>query len=81
MNIKKKYVGFKKNINKRGLIFQYKIRSDPMFGIGYVAVRRIPCSCHACLSELSYPWNIRKDKYNRDQYKGIKTVYHWPILG
>ena len=65
MNIKKKYFGFKGNIKNYGLPFHYNIREDPMLGIGYVAVRRIPCSCSACLSELDSPWNIRQDKFNQ----------------
>ena len=35
MNIKNKYVGFKKNIKKRILIFYYNIRSYILLGIGY----------------------------------------------
>ena len=42
MNIKNKYVGFKKNINNRGSLFQYNIRADTLLGVGYVDVRRIP---------------------------------------
>ena len=42
MNIKKKYVGFKKNIKKHDFIFHYNIRKDPMLGIGYVDVRSMP---------------------------------------
>ena len=45
MNIKKKAVGFKKNIKKYGLPFQYNIRADSMLGIIYVSVGRIPCIC------------------------------------
>ena len=34
MNIKKKAVGFKKNIKKHGLLFHYNIRADTLLGIG-----------------------------------------------
>ena len=39
-----KYVGFRKNMKRCGLIFYYNIITDPLFGIGYVTVRIIPCS-------------------------------------
>ena len=45
MNIKKKYIGFNKNINKHGLLFHYNIRAYNLLGMCYVAVIRISCSC------------------------------------
>ena len=65
MSIKKKYVNFRKNINKHGLVFHYNIRADPMLGMGYVSVRRIPCSFSVCLRKLDSRWNRRQDKYNQ----------------
>ena len=47
-NIKKKYAGLRKNINKHGLVFHYNIRPDNLLGIGYVAVIQVPCSCSEC---------------------------------
>ena len=44
MNTKKKGVGFNININKHGFLSHYNMREDPLFGIFYVAVKRIPCS-------------------------------------
>ena len=41
MNIKKKDVGFKKNIKKKCFLFHGNIRVYPMLGVGYVAIRRI----------------------------------------
>ena len=55
MNIKGKAVGFKNNIKKHGLVFHFNIRADPMLGIGYVAIIRIPCSCSGYLRKLDYP--------------------------
>ena len=60
-----KAVGFKKYIKKHGLLFQYKIRAEPILDIGYVAVIHIPYSCYACLRKLSSPWNRIQDKYNK----------------
>ena len=82
MNIKKKNVGSKKNIKKRGLVFHYYIRADPLLGIGYVAIIRILCICYECLRKLSFPWNRRQDKYNKDRYKDAnKKCVYWTILG
>ena len=49
MNIKKKGVGFNKNIKNHGLLFHYNIISDPLLVIGYIYIRQIPCSCSECL--------------------------------
>ena len=61
MNLKK-VVGFKNTIKKHDFLFYYNIRSDPLLNIGYVDVRRIPCSCYVCLIKLDSPCN-------RSQYK------------
>ena len=53
--IKKKSIGFKKNIKKHGLPFHYNIRKYPMLGIGYVAVRQKPCKCSECLRKMASP--------------------------
>ena len=82
MNIKKKYVGFRKNIKKRCLLFCYNIRENHFFGMTYVDFRWIPCSFSACLRKLDYSWNRIQDNYNQDRYKGAnKKCICWPILG
>ena len=82
MNIKGKTVGFKKNVKKNGLVRHYNLRADPLLGIGYVAVKQIPCSCSAGLIKLDSPWIISQDMYNKDQYKGKnQNCVYWPILG
>ena len=57
MNIKKKVIGFKKNIKNYGLLFHYSMRADPFLDIGYFSVRWIPYICPECLRKLSSPWN------------------------
>ena len=37
MNINNKYLGFKKNNRKNGLLFQYNIIAGTLLGIGYVS--------------------------------------------
>ena len=81
MNIKKKTVGFKKNIKKCGYTFHYNIREDPVLGVVYVAVRRIPCNFYACLSKLYSTWYRRQYQYNQDQCKGEnQQCIQWPII-
>ena len=53
-----------------------------MFGIGYVDVTLIPCSCYVCLRKLSSPFNRRHNNYNQDIYKGENQQHvYYPILG
>ena len=54
VNNKKKAVGFKKNVMNHDLIFHYNIRVDHLLGIGYVAVRLIPCRCSAFFMETGF---------------------------
>ena len=70
MNILKRAIVFKKNINKHGLLFHYNIRTDTFSGIGYFDVSWIPCSCLVCLRKLYNPWNRSQGKYKQDQHKG-----------
>ena len=62
------------------MLFHYNIQTDPMLGIGYVAVRWIPCSCYVCLKKLVSPWNRRQDSYSQDRHKGKnQQCVYWPI--
>ena len=82
MNIKKKAVGSNRNIKKHGLLFRYNIKADPLLGVGYVEVRRIPCICSGYLSKLDSPRHRIQDNYNQDIYKGEnKNCVYWTILG
>ena len=82
MNIKNKYVCFKKTIKNHGLIFCYNIREYNLLGVGCVAVRIIPCRCSEFLRKLKSPCNISQDKYNQYRCKGENQNFiYWPILG
>ena len=61
MNINKKSVGFEQNIKQYCWILHYNINAYPMLIIGYVDVRRIPCSRSSCLRKMNYTWNRRQD--------------------
>ena len=79
MNIKKKTVGFKKNIKNYGMGFHYNIRTDPMLGIIYVGFRQIPCSCSACLRKLNFPQistsNINTNEKIDSVFTGLSQVH------
>ena len=62
--------------------FHYYIITYPLFGIRYVPVRRIPCSCSVCGRKLASLWNRSQDKYNQHLYKDENQNFvYWPIPG
>ena len=65
MNIKTKYIGFKKNIKKHDLIFNCNIRAYTMLSIGHVDVRGIPFSCSLYLNNLHSSLNRAQEKFNQ----------------
>ena len=44
---------------RKGTIRHYHYWSDPKLGPGIVAIRIIPCSCHACTTILSLSWESK----------------------
>ena len=46
----------------------YHIRCDPDLGQGFCAMRRIPCACIACVTQLSHPWTPNIDKLLQPRY-------------
>ena len=60
-----KFIFLKENIKNHCLLFCYNIRAYLILGIGYVAVRRIPCSRSLCLIKLAYKCNRIQDIYNK----------------
>ena len=53
-----------------------------MLGVGFVAVRRIPCYCVACVKKVASKWQSNKDIYNQDRYIGDNpNCIYWDILG
>jgi hypothetical protein len=55
-NVKMKATGFLPG-PKNGLLGMYNLRTDPDLGIGKAAVRRIPCGCQSCTTQLLTPWS------------------------
>ena len=82
--INKTFRGFKtgRKITKHGCSFHYNYRCDPALGLGYIATRRIPCCCQACLNQLALPWDVTKSKYDQPRYQGDnQDCINWPIFG
>ena len=51
--ISMKLTGFPASkMTRSGLRSMYNIRADPDLGMGKIALRRIPCMCHACAEQL-----------------------------
>ena len=80
--IQKETVGFIKSKKKHGLNSHYHIRADPMLGVGYVAVRRIPCYCKGCIDKLKIKWSSIHDIFHQKRYLGDNpNCIYWNILG
>jgi hypothetical protein len=57
--ISMKLTGFPASkMTRSGLRAMYNIRADPDLGMGKIALRRIPCMCHACAEQLQTPWLV-----------------------
>ena len=64
-----------------GIQHHYNFRADPVLGPGYIAVRRIPCACKACVSQLKLPWILNKDFSEQPRYMSHnKDCVLWPIM-
>ena len=56
----------------KGVLRHYHYRSHLKLGQGAVSVRRIPCGCQACTTQLSLPWNSKiKDACNQAKYERV----------
>ena len=58
-----------KNLPFSGTKACYNYRADPDLGLGWIAVRRIPCACKACIDQLKLPWDHSKGKQDQPRYK------------
>eukprot|EP00966_Prymnesium_polylepis_P239845 5546282-Prymnesium_polylepis.1 len=60
-------VGFEKG-EHNGLLAHYHLRADPDLGVGWVMVRRIPCACNPCLTQLDLPWSNGVERSKQPRY-------------
>jgi hypothetical protein len=81
-NLKMETIKFK-NVRKgkhNGLGARYNIRTDPDLGVGFAAIRRIPCACDACFDQLKISWEPGTVPNEQPRYKQNKECELWPVF-
>jgi hypothetical protein len=78
-NLKMKTVGLPKG-TYNGMGAMYNLRVDPSLGVGKAALRRIPCLCDGCLSQLKLPWQHGVSADNQARYKSSVTCKWWGLF-
>jgi hypothetical protein len=81
-NLKMETIKFK-NVRKgrhNGMRARYNIRTDPYLGVGFAAIRRIPCACHVCVQQLQEPWIPAISRKDQPRYKQNKQCKLWPVF-
>ena len=84
-NLCKRTKGWKKQVHNQkgnGIQYHYNFRADPVLGLGYIAVRRIPCACHACIDQLNKPWKLKTSFNDQPRYMpNNQNCILWNVLG
>jgi hypothetical protein len=60
-----------------GIRSMYNVRADPDLGVGYNAVRRIPCGCKVCTQQILAPWDPTKLFEDQPRYKKKQECKYW----
>ena len=60
-----------------GIRSMYNVRADPDLGVGYAAVRRIPCGCKTCTEQILQAWDPSKRFANQPRYKKNQQCKYW----
>ena len=62
-------------------MYHHNFRADPKLPIGQIAVRRFPCACDACITQLKEPWLPSQPFYKQSRYKpGNTKCMYWHIF-
>ena len=82
-NISKVTKGWIKDTFKgNGVQHHYNFRADPVLGLGYIAVRRIPCMCDSCAQQLDKSWLPNKSFTEQPRYMSDNVHCKlWNVLG
>jgi hypothetical protein len=64
----------------KGIGAMYNIRTDPELGLGTAAVRRIPCCCEACVTQLKKPWRPGTPAKEQERYEQNRNCQWWSIF-
>ena len=79
-NIKRKLVGLPPG-EHNGILGRYNLRTDPDLGMGWAALRHVPCACPPCVKQLQEPWDVNiTDTQEQPRYKQNKGCHRWPIF-
>jgi hypothetical protein len=60
-----------------GIQSMYNVRFDPDLGVGYTAVRCIPCRCETCTQQILQPWDPTKAFVHQPRYKQNQECKYW----
>jgi len=71
----------KSGTKRNGLKDHYHICACPELGLGKVAVRRIPCACDTCVSQLASPWDKKLDAANQARFATPVGCKYSDVLG
>jgi hypothetical protein len=63
-----------------GLGSRYNIRTDPDLGVGFAAIRRIPCACDDCCDQLKKTWVPGTPPNQQPRYEQSKQCELWPVF-
>jgi len=79
-NIKRRVVGLPPG-EHNGILGRYNLWTDPDLGMGWAALRHVPCGCPTCVKQLQEPWDDSiKDPQQQPRYKQNKECHRWPIF-
>jgi hypothetical protein len=56
----------------------YNIRANLNLGMGKIALRRIPCTCHACAEQIRAPWLVNTKLRDQPRYQSSVNCHWWP---
>ena len=72
-------VGFEAG-EHNGLLAHYSLHVSPELGLGYAALRRIPCACDACLRQLELEWQVGVAPEKQPRFASSTKCKFWPIF-
>jgi hypothetical protein len=63
-----------------GLTDMYNLRADPDLGLGWIALRPIPCACSKCIEQTNKPWALNVKPELHPRYSQNMECEMWPIF-
>lgn len=63
-----------------GIRGRYNIRADPDLGLGRAALRRVPCACDSCITQMQEPWETGIVPCDQPRYKQNRMCRLFPIF-